>query len=136
MVVQPFVFIVTINSIKSNPCFGYDDSLVYSNCFFISITSNQGNSESHFYKAVIFFFFFFLHLALGLKTYLISGRKSEHDVQCGCSQVGQSGGDFVGVSLSPCPHLRTPDLICGGAQAAPPLLPHQPPDRMGVSNED
>lgn len=83
-----------------------------------------------------FSFSFFLHLSLGLKTYLISGRKSEHDVQCGCSQVGQSGGDFVGVSLSPCPHLRTPDLICGGAQAAPPLLPHQPPDRMGVSNED
>ncbi|XP_078134653.1 adenylate cyclase type 9 isoform X2 [Sander vitreus] len=66
----------------------------------------------------------------GLKTYLISGRKLEHDVQCGCSQVGLPGGDFVGVSLSSCPQPRTPDLIPGGAQAAEPLLPHQPPDRI------
>ncbi|XP_037620567.1 adenylate cyclase type 9 isoform X2 [Sebastes umbrosus] len=64
----------------------------------------------------------------GLKTYLISGRKLELDVQCGCSQVGLPGGDFVGVSLSPCPQPRTPDLIPGGAQAAE---PHQPPDRIG-----
>ncbi|XP_045903043.1 adenylate cyclase type 9 isoform X1 [Micropterus dolomieu] len=67
----------------------------------------------------------------GLKTYLISGRKLEHDVQCGCSQVGLPGGDFVGVSLSSCPQPHTPDLIPGGAQAAEPLLPHQPPDRIG-----
>ncbi|XP_031145031.1 adenylate cyclase type 9 isoform X1 [Sander lucioperca] len=66
----------------------------------------------------------------GLKTYLISGRKLEHDVQCGCSQVGLPGGDFVGVSLSSCPQPRTPDLISGGAQAAEPLLPHQPSDRI------
>uniref|UniRef100_UPI0037E95E3C adenylate cyclase type 9 n=1 Tax=Semicossyphus pulcher TaxID=241346 RepID=UPI0037E95E3C len=63
----------------------------------------------------------------GLKTYLISGRKLEHDVQCGCSQVGLSGGG----SLSSCPHPCTPDLIPGGAQAAEPLLPHQQPDRIG-----
>ncbi|XP_028256570.1 adenylate cyclase type 9 [Parambassis ranga] len=68
----------------------------------------------------------------GLKTYLISGRKSDHDVQqCGCSQVGLPGGDFVRVSLSSCPQPRTPDLIPGGAQAAEPLLPHQPPERTG-----
>nr|XP_046263740.1 adenylate cyclase type 9 isoform X2 [Scatophagus argus] len=66
----------------------------------------------------------------GLKTYLISGRKLEHDVQCGCSQVGLSGGDFVGVSLSSCSQPHTPDLIPGGAQAAEPLLLHQPPDRI------
>lgn len=99
---------------------------------FFPITSNQGNYESHFYRAVIFFFRF----SSGLKTYLISGRKSEHDVQCGCSQVGHSGGDFVGVGLSPYPQPRTPDLISRGAQAALPVLPHQPPDRLGVSNED
>ncbi|XP_040001329.1 adenylate cyclase type 9 [Xiphias gladius] len=67
----------------------------------------------------------------GLKTYLISGRKLEHDVQCGCSQVGLPGGDFVGVGLSSCPQPRTPDLIPGGTQAADPLLPNQPPDRIG-----
>ncbi|XP_051242652.1 adenylate cyclase type 9 isoform X3 [Dicentrarchus labrax] len=67
----------------------------------------------------------------GLKTYLISGRKVEHDVQCSCSQVGLSDGDFVRVNLSSCPQPRTPDLIPGGAQAAEPLLPHQPPDRIG-----
>ncbi|XP_035516893.1 adenylate cyclase type 9 isoform X2 [Morone saxatilis] len=67
----------------------------------------------------------------GLKTYLISGRKVEHDVQCGCSQVALSDGDFVGINLSSCPQPRTPDLIPGGAQAAEPLLPHQPPDRIG-----
>ncbi|XP_028449327.1 adenylate cyclase type 9 isoform X2 [Perca flavescens] len=66
----------------------------------------------------------------GLKTYLISGRKLELDVQCGCSQVGLPDGDFVGVSLSSCPQPCTPDLIPGGAQAAEPLLPHQPPDRI------
>ncbi|KAM3624231.1 uncharacterized protein V6R79_020834 [Siganus canaliculatus] len=65
----------------------------------------------------------------GLKTYLISGRKS--DVQCGCSQMGLSHRDFVGVNLSSCPQPCTPDLIPGGAQAAEPLLPHQPPDRIG-----
>ncbi|XP_033479637.1 adenylate cyclase type 9 isoform X4 [Epinephelus lanceolatus] len=67
----------------------------------------------------------------GLKTYLISGRKLDHDVPCGCAQVGLSGGDFVSVSLSTCPQPRTPDLIPGGAQAAEPLLSHQPPDRIG-----
>ncbi|XP_032399461.1 adenylate cyclase type 9 isoform X1 [Etheostoma spectabile] len=66
----------------------------------------------------------------GLKTYLISGRKLELDVQCGYSQVGLPSGDFVGVSLSSCPQPRTPDLIPGGAQAAEPLLPHQLPDRI------
>ncbi|XP_049424104.1 adenylate cyclase type 9 isoform X4 [Epinephelus fuscoguttatus] len=67
----------------------------------------------------------------GLKTYLISGRKLDHDVPCGCAQVGLSGGDFVSVGLSTCPQPRTPDLIPGGAQAAEPLLSHQPPDRIG-----
>ncbi|XP_071360762.1 adenylate cyclase type 9 isoform X2 [Trachinotus anak] len=67
----------------------------------------------------------------GLRTYLISGRKVEHDFQCGCSQVGLPGGDFVGVGLPPCPQPHTPDLIPGGAQAAEPLLPHQPSDRIG-----
>ncbi|XP_022611208.1 adenylate cyclase type 9-like [Seriola dumerili] len=67
----------------------------------------------------------------GLRTYLISGKKVEHDVQCGCSQVGLPGGDFVGVGLSSCPQPHTPDLIPGGAQAAEPLLPHQPSDRIG-----
>ncbi|XP_068582876.1 adenylate cyclase type 9 isoform X2 [Cebidichthys violaceus] len=67
----------------------------------------------------------------GLKTYLISGRKLELEAQCGCSQVGLSGGDLVGVSLSSCSQPRTPDLIPGGAQSAEPLLPHQPPDRIG-----
>ncbi|CAJ1053210.1 adenylate cyclase type 9 [Xyrichtys novacula] len=62
----------------------------------------------------------------GLKTYLISGRKLEHDVQCGCSQLGLSAG----VSLPSCPQPRTPDLIPGGAQAAEPLMPHQQPDRL------
>ncbi|XP_029305264.1 adenylate cyclase type 9 [Cottoperca gobio] len=66
----------------------------------------------------------------GLKTYLISGRKFELDAQCGCSQVGLPGGDSVGVSMSSCPQPRAPDLIPGGAQAAEPLLPHQPPDRI------
>ncbi len=65
----------------------------------------------------------------GLKTYLISGRKLEHDVQCGCSQVGLSGR----VSMSSCPQTRTPDIIPGGAQAAGLLLPHQAADRMAVS---
>lgn len=58
-----------------------------------------------------------------MKTYLISGRKFEHDVQHGCSQVGRSVGDIVGVGLSPSPKPRAPDLISGGAQAAEPLLP-------------
>ncbi|XP_034441242.1 adenylate cyclase type 9 isoform X1 [Hippoglossus hippoglossus] len=69
----------------------------------------------------------------GLQTYLISGRKLELDVQCGCSQVGLPGGDFAAVGLSSCPQPHTPDLIPGGAQAAELLLPHQPPDRIGVS---
>ncbi|XP_049900151.1 adenylate cyclase type 9 isoform X2 [Epinephelus moara] len=67
----------------------------------------------------------------GLKTYLISGRKLDHDMPCGCVQGGLSGGDFVSVGLSTCPQPRTPDLIPGGAQAAEPLLSHQPPDRIG-----
>ncbi|KAM8879534.1 adenylate cyclase type 9 isoform 2-T2 [Spinachia spinachia] len=66
----------------------------------------------------------------GLKTYLISGRRLELDAQCSCSQVGLSGRDLVGVSLSSCSQARAPDLIPGGAQAAEPLLPHQPPDRI------
>ncbi|KAM9769892.1 adenylate cyclase type 9 [Menidia menidia] len=62
-----------------------------------------------------------------MKTYLISGKKLDHDVQCGCSQMGlQSGGDFVVVALPSSPQPRTPDLIPGGAQAAESLLPHQP----------
>uniref|UniRef100_A0A3Q3IDS1 Adenylate cyclase type 9 n=1 Tax=Monopterus albus TaxID=43700 RepID=A0A3Q3IDS1_MONAL len=68
----------------------------------------------------------------GLKTYLISGRKLEYDGQCGYPQVGLTGGDFVGVGLSSCPHPHTPDLIPGGAQAAEPLLPRQTPGRIGV----
>ncbi|XP_047434587.1 adenylate cyclase type 9 isoform X2 [Mugil cephalus] len=69
----------------------------------------------------------------GMKTYLISGRKVDHDVQCGCGQMGLPGGDFVGVSMSSCPAPHAPDLIPGGAQAADPLLPHQPSDRTGPS---
>uniref|UniRef100_A0A3P8S9U9 Adenylate cyclase type 9 n=1 Tax=Amphiprion percula TaxID=161767 RepID=A0A3P8S9U9_AMPPE len=45
----------------------------------------------------------------GLKTYLISGRKLDHDVQCGCSQVGLPGGDFVGVTVH---FSSTPLSIC------------------------
>ncbi|XP_029914317.1 adenylate cyclase type 9 isoform X2 [Myripristis murdjan] len=63
----------------------------------------------------------------GLKTYLISGRKLEHDAQCGCSQLPV--GEFAAVSLPSCPQSHTPDLIPGGAQAAESLLPHRPPDR-------
>ncbi|XP_005743714.1 adenylate cyclase type 9 isoform X1 [Pundamilia nyererei] len=66
-----------------------------------------------------------------LKTYLISGRKPDHDGQCGCSQMALPGEDFEGVSRSSCPPTHTPDLIPGGAKAAEPLLPHQPPDRIG-----
>nr|XP_040042509.1 adenylate cyclase type 9 [Gasterosteus aculeatus aculeatus] len=67
----------------------------------------------------------------GLKTYLISGRRLELvDAQCSCSQVGLSGRDLGGVSLSSCPQARAPDLIPEGAEAAEPLLPHQPPDRI------
>ncbi|XP_054636175.1 adenylate cyclase type 9 [Dunckerocampus dactyliophorus] len=64
----------------------------------------------------------------GLKTYLISGRKSGCDVLCGCSQ---RGGDFVGLSVHSCPQSHTPDIILGGGQVAEPLLPNQPPDRTG-----
>lgn len=67
----------------------------------------------------------------GLRTYLISGRKLDHDVHCGCSQDALPGEDFGGVSLTVCPHPRTPDLIPGGAQAAESLLPHQPSDKSG-----
>ncbi|XP_072240593.1 adenylate cyclase type 9 [Leuresthes tenuis] len=67
----------------------------------------------------------------GMKTYLISGKKLDYDVQCGCSQMGLQGGDFVGVNLPSCPQPRTPDLIPGGAQAAESLLPHQPTERTG-----
>ncbi|KAG7487008.1 adenylate cyclase type 9-like [Solea senegalensis] len=66
----------------------------------------------------------------GLQTYLISGRKSEHNAQCECSQVGLPGGDTGRVGLSSCPQPHTPDLIPGGAQAAEPLLSLQPPDRI------
>lgn len=59
-----------------------------------------------------------------MKTYLISGRKLEHDVPCGCS-------DFV--SRSPHPQPRTPDLIARGVQAAQVLLTHSGPDKVGVS---
>lgn len=99
--------------------------------FTVIFTSNQENKESRVYKAWVICLCF----SSGLKTYLISGRKLEHNVQCGCSQVGLSGGDFVAISLSSCPQPCTPDLIPGGAQAAEPLLPHQPPDRIGVSQK-
>ncbi|KAF7223760.1 adenylate cyclase type 9 isoform X2 [Nothobranchius furzeri] len=62
----------------------------------------------------------------GMKTYLISGRKLEHDQHCGCSQMGPPGGDCV----SSCPFARTPDLIPGEAHAAESLLPQKPPDRI------
>ncbi|KAM9857144.1 adenylate cyclase type 9 [Aulostomus maculatus] len=68
----------------------------------------------------------------GLKTYLISRRKWDRDMQCSCSQLGPPGGDFVGISRPSCPQAHTPDLILGGAQAAEPLLPNQPPDRTGI----
>uniref|UniRef100_A0A3Q2T7E0 adenylate cyclase n=1 Tax=Fundulus heteroclitus TaxID=8078 RepID=A0A3Q2T7E0_FUNHE len=65
----------------------------------------------------------------GMKTYLISGRKLDHDVHCGCSQAGLPGGEFVGVNVPSCPQPRTPDLIHGAAQVAESLLPHKPLDR-------
>lgn len=66
----------------------------------------------------------------GMKTYLISGRKLEQDVQCGCSQARRSRGDSA-LCSQPC----TLELISGGAAQAvaqPPLV-HQPPDKMLVS---
>lgn len=60
----------------------------------------------------------------GMKTYLISGRKLEHDVSRGCSEF---------VSHSPHPQPHTPDLISRGVQAAQVLLSHADPDRVGVS---
>ncbi len=102
-------------------------------CFSPSLLS-QEIDESHDY-GVLNRRIFCSCFSSGLKTYLISGRKLEHDAQCGCPQVGLPGGDFVGVNLSSCPQPRTPDLIPGGAQAAEPLLPHQPPDRIGVSQK-
>ncbi|XP_024914298.1 adenylate cyclase type 9 isoform X3 [Cynoglossus semilaevis] len=62
----------------------------------------------------------------GQQTYLISGRKPEHDVQCACSQVGLPGGD---VGHSYCPPQHAPDLIAG-AQPAEPRLSHPMPDRI------
>lgn len=70
----------------------------------------------------------------GLKTYLISGRKAEHGLQCGCSQVGLSSGEFAGINLS-LPSCHTPDIIPGGAQATDPLSlqsQHQLSDRTGL----
>lgn len=64
----------------------------------------------------------------GLKTYLISVRKVEHGVQCGCSQVGLASGDFAGLSR---PQCHTPDIISGGAHATDPLSLHQLSDRTG-----
>lgn len=58
----------------------------------------------------------------GMKTYLISGKKLERDVPCGCS-------DFV--SRSPHPQPRTPDLISRGVQAAQVLLTHTGPEKVG-----
>lgn len=88
------------------------------------------------YEVLIRVFFYCFLLPTGLQTYLISGGKSEHDVQCGCSQVGLPGGDCVGVGRSSCPQPHTPDLIPGGAQVAEPLLSHQPPDRIGVKKKE
>ncbi|XP_053711008.1 adenylate cyclase type 9-like [Synchiropus splendidus] len=65
----------------------------------------------------------------GMRTYLISGKMWECDVQCSCPQMRAPGGEIVGVSHPSCPH--GPDLILGGAQAAEPLLLHQPADRTG-----
>ncbi|XP_061534558.1 adenylate cyclase type 9 isoform X1 [Phycodurus eques] len=64
----------------------------------------------------------------GLKTYLISGKKLGHDVQCGSSQLGT---DFVGMSLPSCTQCHAPEIIHGGVQAAEPLLPNQPPHTTG-----
>lgn len=58
-----------------------------------------------------------------MKTYLISGRKSEQEVPRGCSDC---------VSRPPHPQPRTPDLISRGVQAAQVLLSHADPDRVGV----
>lgn len=116
-----------------DPSFGNDNSFVCCSCFFSLSPLNQ--TKKIMKVMVMEFKIFCLCFSSGLKTYLISGRKLEHDVQCCCPQMGLSGGDFVGVSLSSCPQPRTPDLIPGGAQAAEPLLPHQTPDRIGVSQE-
>lgn len=51
-----------------------------------------------------------------MKTYLISGRKLEHDVQCGCS-LGDS---------ALCSQSSTLEVV-------EPLLTHPPPDKMLVS---
>lgn len=59
-----------------------------------------------------------------MKTYLISGRRPEHDVPRGCSDC---------VSRSPHPQPHTPDLISRGVQAAQVLLSHADADRVGVS---
>ncbi|KAG7460162.1 hypothetical protein MATL_G00218320 [Megalops atlanticus] len=61
-------------------------------------------------------------MALGLKTYLISGRKVEQS-QCSCSQLALAGPD-AGGALSPTPRARTPD-VPPSADA----LPHDPADR-------
>ncbi|XP_028299824.1 adenylate cyclase type 9 [Gouania willdenowi] len=67
----------------------------------------------------------------GLRTYLISGRKLDHELQCGCSLVGVSVGVHEGVNRPSCPQPHTPDLIPGGAHAAEPLQPHQSAERKG-----
>ncbi|XP_072318313.1 adenylate cyclase type 9 [Eucyclogobius newberryi] len=64
----------------------------------------------------------------GLKTYLISGRKLEHEMQCGCSHVGLTSGDFASFNLLSRPQCLAPDII-PGAQAADPLALHQLLDR-------
>ncbi|KAK7930140.1 hypothetical protein WMY93_006535 [Mugilogobius chulae] len=65
----------------------------------------------------------------GVKTYLISGRKLEHEVQYGCSQVGLSSGDFASFNLLSRSQCH-PDII-PGAQANDPLALHQLSDRTG-----
>lgn len=71
-----------------------------------------------------------------MKTYLISGKKFEHDVQRGHSQVGRSVGDIVGVGLSPSPKPCAPNLVSGGAQAAEPLLPRSAIVSSGPDQSD
>lgn len=64
-----------------------------------------------------------LSLSLGLKTFLISGRKVETHSHCSCSQAGLAGPDHVD-TLCPTPKLQSPD----GACSVCPL----PPDRAKV----
>ncbi|XP_077574412.1 adenylate cyclase type 9 [Stigmatopora nigra] len=64
----------------------------------------------------------------GLKTYLISGRKLERNLHCGCPHLGC---DFTGMRLSSCMHCYAPENIHGGVKAAESYLANQQPKMSG-----